>query len=1191
MLILRLFQYLALWSLTAAVWSHAWMVSVAATAYDSRVRFGLLTCAGAWFAGTLLGAVFARWRPERWAKLDLNRHVLALLVTALCVEALSHVAPQVSIRVLREEVPPFLGWIYPALCALAPLLLRRTAATHDLPAQLLLTSVFVTAMSGAVLFVSPPVALGLALVTLGWQLDGRHGLPERSKLLIIAAFTVLLVCLASRIGYNRLAAQSSESWLLACAALGAAIAVRPRVERDWVQLVGASVLAAVLVAVCGALVTGWLGRFIAWEPALHSRLVLFRQHPNFLAPFFGLHAVLALALGLSRPRSALPWLAAALLLGASAWQTDSRTGFAALLAGVAALALLPLLTRMLRIIRLPVLAAILAGAVVLLGGAWLATGRDTLLVELNARVNRFSNSLDFRLDAWRNSVAIVEQHPFIGIGPNTFIAVERFEPGSRFFNAPQAPHPHNVFLYVAQAAGLPALLLFLGWTAFLFARLLRRAARRDDTGVTQGCTLAPPAVVPRPLLWGLAAGLGGLLAANLFDLGLALETVLPAPFVIFTGLAASTCCDRPGALRRWQPLVAGAVLCVLFVPLVLSPIRARTAVEQAKLQAYDASRLTEGPAATETARATLLRALELDPSVPRAHDLLSRWLEAAPGGFTAARDVLQAFIDLAPRSGEGHALLARLFMRHAMWADAEAQFTLALADASGSETTSQDRAERIECLARQGRREETLAALADALRIDATVMNRITWTATSADNRLLAMGGTEKQPPVELLDALERVYQRNREDEEAGLPVGYAFWMGCYRSFVDLHRSDKARDVLDYMERHVSAIEPFIFSAERGNLAFDAGRLDEALAEFTRAFELSGNAYYKNRIAQVQQAQGERAAAEASQAIALGSLIEILDQPEAFQSFFSARADAEARTGKPAESAQSLQCLLLFEDDVLARARLCERIGVLALRGGALAEGERALRDALVLLASKPWPWRMLREGTTDSLPARIARTLCDSWRARGMTRRQRFMEAWGLPDFSSSRMGPSLFRLGFYERNAQVDQLLRESELQLLVDRSNLLAHWARLAALEASGQHLQLGMAMRTLVDVYGAEASAEQQWKALAAEMPKRLQEPEAWFRFGLLTLLKGQYLTAIDMFGNAASNVVDNPAAAAGYCGWQAQAAFLASRPERARAALKAGVALDPDNDMLALRLSVIPEVLPPNAPPTEGEAPR
>ncbi|HTE04551.1 MAG TPA: O-antigen ligase family protein, partial [Planctomycetota bacterium] len=644
MLILRLFQVLALWALTAAVWAHAWMTSAAASAYDARVRFGVLLCLAAWGGGTLLGALMGRWKPAHWPAPGLHRHVLALLATALCVDALSHVAPQVSIRVLREEVPPFLGWMYPALAALTPLLLRRSAQRFDFARQTLLLALFATAMSGAMFFLLPPVALGLALLALGWQFDARHGLPARSALLALAALTVLVVCTASHFGYSRLAGEPSETWLLACTALGLAIAVRPRDGASWRQLLGTTVLAAVVVALCGALVTAWLGRVIAWEPALHSRLVLFRQHPNFLAPFFGFHAVLALALGLSRPRRALPWLAAALLLAGSAWLTDSRTGFAALLASVAVLALLPLAARAARRVRLPVLAAAALGGVLLLGGAWLLAGGDSARATLAARFDRFEKSLDFRRDAWRNSVSIIRQHPVIGIGPATFLAVERFEPGSRFFNAPEAPHPHNVFLYVAQAAGLPALALFLAWTAALAVALLSRAARPEPGS---GDELSLP--VPPLLVWGLAAALGGLLVANLFDLGLALETVVPAPLVVFTGLALSSRRPREGACPRWHPLLAGAVLLAAFVPLVLSPLRARTAVEQAQLQAYDAGQQPSVGGLMEGARLTLAHALELDPAVPKAHELLSRWREDLPGGFPAARDVLIALTDLAPR--------------------------------------------------------------------------------------------------------------------------------------------------------------------------------------------------------------------------------------------------------------------------------------------------------------------------------------------------------------------------------------------------------------------------------------------------------------------------------------------------------------------------------------------------------------
>ncbi len=1165
MLILRLFQHFALWSLTAALWAHAWLSSVAANAYDSRVRWGVAVCLGAQLAGTLLGAALGRRWPQRWPRLDLARHGMALLATALCVQAMSHVAPHVSIRALREEAPTFLGCIYPLLAALTPLLLRSSKPTHDVPRQLLLLAVFATALSGATLFLPAVSATGLALLALGWQLSAVHVRIQRSPLLALGALTLLLLWASSFRGYSPLAAADSRQWILTLAALALAVAVRPRAEQEWRDLLGAGVLAAVLVALCGAAVTLWLGDVISLQPALNTRLVLFRQHSNFLAPFFGFHAVLALGLALARKRSALPWICCALLLAFSVKLTDSFTGMAS---GMLAVALIPGLALLARIpprLRPRMLLGAGLAIALLAAGALFLADEVPAFRNLLTRGDRLAKSQEFRLDAWRNSIAVIAEHPLEGIGPHTFLAVERFAPGSRFFNAPEAPHPHNALLYVAQSAGLPALLLFLAFVGALLLRLWRRYAGASES-------------VPRALPGALLAALLGLLAANCLDLGLAFESVVPAPLILFSGLAlsASTTDNRPS--RPWQPLLAGALLFVAFVPCALQPLRALAAVEQAQLMAYDSGQLNT-PLLMDRARETLEHALELDPAVPKAHDLLARWRENQDRGFAPARATLLSLIELAPNDATGHSLLGRLLLRNGLWAEAAAEFALALADLRGSDSMAQDRADRIVCLARLGRREDTLGALVDALRLDSGVLYRLPWQTGPGTERRLALGGTPPAPPIDLVEALEQLFARHSADQLAGKSVGYAFWMDTYRSFRTAGRDDRATVVLDFMEQHVPEVEPFIIAAERGNLAFDAGQLPLALASFDLAYAESKNEYYRNRVAQVRRALGENAQAAEQGAAALASMIEILDQPVIFNDTLNAQAENELKLGHPADAARTLERTLLFEDDLLARARLWERIADLYLKGGDPQGCERALREALQLLAAKPFPWRMLEAGGIDSMPARIARTLCRCWSASGHDRAARQRASWSLPEYFSPRMGPALFRLGFYFENAQVDQLLREADMQLLMDRGNLLAHWARLFALEASGRHLDLGMAMRALVDQYALQASAENQFQALTYEMrttPSRLADPRAWFQAGLLTLLRGRYNEAVGMFDSARRNLTDDPGTEADFCGWQALAAYLASRPDLAHAALTEALALDPDDEMLKLRLSVIPQ---------------
>jgi tetratricopeptide (TPR) repeat protein len=161
------------------------------------------------------------------------------------------------------------------------------------------------------------------------------------------------------------------------------------------------------------------------------------------------------------------------------------------------------------------------------------------------------------------------------------------------------------------------------------------------------------------------------------------------------------------------------------------------------------------------------------------------------------------------------------------------------------------------------------------------------------------------------------------------------------------------------------------------------------------------------------------------------------------------------------------------------------------------------------------------------------------------------------------------------------VDQLLREADLQILADPRHLPALWARLFALEAAGRHLELGGAMRAVVDAYSVGASAERQFNQLAAVMQEkqdRMRDPQSWEQVALLMLLRGKYKESVDMYGRTRQYLVDDPAEEARVCSWQAMAAFLASEPGEARRVLREALALQPDDELLRLRLSVIPEDL-------------
>lgn len=1173
MLILRLCQVLLLWGLVGALTFYAWMTSVAAAAYDSRVAWGLGWAAGGWALGLLALALLRRWRPQRWPKLGGTRHGLALIVMALCAHALSHVSPDLSVRVLREEAPSLFFALYPLTAALTPLLLASGARTRDASQQSLLVVTALLSLSGAIVFMDAPIAAWLGLIALALQIrPGHHRLP--GTLLVVSASLVVLLCaLAAVVGHNPFAARPSLQLIVGLAALGAAVALQPRDERSWRDLLAAAVVPAVVVAVCGALVTAALASIIAPGPALHTRLVLFREHPNFLAPYFGFHAALALGLALAtRGVRRLCWIASALLLIASTVLTDSRTGIAAMalsLALVPGVYLLLLLTRRLGIVRLGLIGILL---LLMVAGGLALGGAD----KLAGRIDRFEASLDFRIDAWRNALLVIEQHPWLGVGPNTFLAVADFAPGSRFYNAHDVPHPHNVLLYVGQSAGLPALVMFVIWIAALTVVLLRRAARDEEP-------------IARALLVAALAALIGLIAANLMDLGMALASVAPAPLFLLTGLAAAPVAARAAVrdvgrgsahaasadaprveTRPWQLLAWSAALVAIGLPFAARPLMALGLVHQGLLLTYESDqRLDTG--LKRRALAKIEHAIALEPLTPEMHGMLALWREKQPRGFPEARALLEQRIALAPRDGAGHSLLAHLFLRLGLYDQAEPELILALSDPQGGPSSNRDRAGLIHCVAEQGRREEALELLLAAMQRDLGVLAQLPWMdEPQPPHRLEVAGGADR--PIELTEAVELLFSRDVATELAGHALGRAAWMDVYRSFRLAGHDERAAAVLDWLESNgIAEVEDWTIAAERGELALSANDLPRAQECFERAVAIHQLPYHKQRLSQVQRALGQAGQAIDTVSASLLATGEILDRPGDFRDNLNAKANSQIAHGDPGGAADTFERTLLFHDDLLDRARLWQRIGELHLEAGRDEDCERAMRESLRLMSAKPFPWKDLAVGLTDAVPMDIAQTLTEVWRPGTILPRQRLHRAWGLADFYNSRQSPSLFRMGFYAENGLTDYLLREAELQLLIDPGNVPAHWMRLAGLEAAYDRLgELPMAMRGFVEAYTKQASAERQFNQITGQMaadPALQSDPDNWTRIGQLSLLRGRYSEAIGLFESGRRLLYDDPVGQARLYGWEALAAHLAGQPGQALDLLSAGAALDPGNDLL------------------------
>lgn len=1164
MQLLRHATTLLLWLGVLLLCAHAVVRSELARGVDARLPSSLAVVGVALAVGLLL----ARWaragRPARWAPLGADRLAWCLLVAALGVDALAHVAPDTTVRVLREGIPPLLGWLYPSLALLTPLLLSRSGAHLDAADQALLLTLGLTASSGAALLLSGPVALvlaGLALL-MQWRAGGR--LPALGRLTLVAGALVALLVVAGLLAPDPFAARPAVAWILAFAGLGLAIAARPRDADGWWRLLAAPVAAAVVVALCGAVVTAFLAERVGLEPALRTRLFLFRQHPNFLAPFFGFHAVIALGLAFARTRGRALALAACALLAVSTVMTDSRAGLAALVVGLLGTVVLPFVGRYMLHGRRPTTrsgAAVVAVVVALVLAVW---QRDALTLGVE-RIQRTERSWAYRAEAWDNSLQLIAQRPWLGLGPRNFRSVRRFEPGSRFFNEEQPPHPHNVPLYVAQAAGLPALALFGLWMLWLLQDL---AGRRTDDDEDDH---------PSWLEAALVSACVGLLLADLLDVGLALDTVVPAPLFLLTGLCLSRAA-RPSADTPARRASAAIVAVVAVLVLGMAPARARTLLESARLQALHAGQAGLPMEAQDEARRLAARATAWDPFGREAHELLARWLEVLPDGHVRARQVLQALERRAPDDARTQSALGQLALRAGDHAVAAEHLQRALDGGHGSAFRGADRVALLRALAALGRRDEVVRRLVESVRLDVGVIHELPWqshaelgayclpVAPAVDGR--------PQPPVTLLEAIDALRERQLAHRAAGREVGRDFWMATYHAYRKADRDDLALAVLDDLEAHAPSVERHTLASERAQIALDAGDLVAARDGFDRAHDLSGRAWYATQVAHVQQLMGEPSAA--TERLTRRAIGEILDQPTAFRDDLRRRAAVAQQAGRFVEAADLLERVLLFEDDLFVRLELGLGVAEALARGRAFARARAAYEDVFAVLGARAYALDSVSDDLIESLPARAARGLHDVWSELGLDATARRAAADRLVPAHTRFAAPRWARRVLRLENGELGEFLRATEASAVDDDLRLPGRWLRLQALDATGRGAELPAALGSLREELARRLDLDHLRDQLVTLVTDS-RDPGVLRAFGLVSTLLDDPRRAAETWAREAA-LLDDPHGRAHALGRVALAHRVAAHggPDaEARALLVQAVQLAPHCGLLTSRRDASP----------------
>ncbi len=111
-----------------------------------------------------------------------------------------------------------------------------------------------------------------------------------------------------------------------------------------------------------------------------------------------------------------------------------------------------------------------------------AVSPDWMKLRLRSVVDQNDNSVLARVTMWRVGTAMVQAHPFVGVGPDGVKDnFQRYRPDAYVPDAFYG-HLHNNLLQIAAERGLPGLAAFVWLLAAAMIHMFRRARAADDHG-------------------------------------------------------------------------------------------------------------------------------------------------------------------------------------------------------------------------------------------------------------------------------------------------------------------------------------------------------------------------------------------------------------------------------------------------------------------------------------------------------------------------------------------------------------------------------------------------------------------------------------------------------------------------------------------------------------------------------------
>ncbi len=508
------------------------------------------------------------------------------------------------------------------------------------------------------------------------------------------------------------------------------------IAADKRRFVEKSVLALAAITAIGVLCAAGAVLEGAYHLDLHHaaqvRLPLFAEHPNIIAPFFAVTIPLVLALafgGGSRRTSPLRSIAlvalAAAALGALAL-TRSRAAIFGGALGVVLVLGLPLLQRLARFLATKrSKLGVAALAIAMLAGSGFVL-RHKIAAKLN------DPSMGFRVYMWRTAAAAIEERPLLGYGFLCADPLMNYAEEGDLDGRTKDTHPHMQPLSFALGAGIPAALVYLAVLLELVLVCVSRSLAAQDGG--------------RFLFASLAASALALLAANLMDQGLALNTPFPLHLGILLAIAAAA---APSSSASGTPAVSlrRSLRIVLTLGLLV------TALFRASDLLLQWSRVASRDREKNQAVALTKLAATLDPLSRDARLAYGDATDAA-GDRAEAAEIFAKVTALLPNSPYAWEKLGNLeYDRRNYTAALQALKRAKDRDPTGP-STSQWALRIGNIYANLGMREDAIAAFAEAFRFDYEAAQRANWSQDEQKEYYIPIPGSDT--PIFLAGVLKR---------------------------------------------------------------------------------------------------------------------------------------------------------------------------------------------------------------------------------------------------------------------------------------------------------------------------------------------------------------------------------------------------------------------------------------------------